>query len=231
MKYEDLVSALEGKVVLSDQTILQLQKYASLLKEWNEKMNLTAITDEEQVVEKHFYDCLLPLKYLSLDDKAVADLGTGAGFPGMVWAIVNPKCQMFLVEATGKKCTFLEEVKKQLSLQNVTILNKRAEEMVERNRFDIAVARAVAPLDILLEISVPFLKVGGSFVAMKSEKGREEISEARSAMKTLGCSFQKVYEDNLPSDSSLRLNILIKKEKPTDKKYPRDWALIERKPL
>lgn len=231
MTYPELQDALKDTLVLSEVQLAQFERYAALLKEWNEKMNLTAISEESEVIEKHFLDCLIPAKSLSIDGKACCDLGTGAGFPGLVWAIAFPKAQLTLVEATGKKCTFLTEVVKELKLTNVRILNRRAEELNNKNQFDIVVARALAPLPILLELAIPLLKVHGTFLAMKSAKGREELAGSKNALDKLGAKVISLQEENLPHDEGIRLNIQIEKTKPTEHKYPRPWAEIEKKPL
>lgn len=231
MTYPELVDALKDKVTLSDAQIEQLKRYAALLIEWNEKMNLTAIKEEGAIVEKHFLDCLIPAKSLSIDKKACCDLGTGAGFPGLVWAIAFPNCSMTLVEATGKKCTFLTMVINELGLKNVRVLNKRAEELNNKNQFDIVVARALAPLPILIEIALPLVKVHGVFLAMKGSKGREELALSKNALEKLSAKVASVQEDSLPGDEGLRLNILIEKTSSTEHKYPRPWAEIEKKPL
>jgi 16S rRNA (guanine527-N7)-methyltransferase len=231
MTYPELVDALKDKVTLSDAQIEQLKRYAALLIEWNEKMNLTAIKEEGAIVEKHFLDCLIPAKSLSIDKKACCDLGTGAGFPGLVWAIAFPNCSMTLVEATGKKCTFLTTVINELGLKNVRVLNKRAEELNNKNQFDIVVARALAPLPILIEIALPLVKVHGVFLAMKGSKGREELALSKNALEKLSAKVASVQEDSLPGDEGLRLNILIEKTSSTEHKYPRPWAEIEKKPL
>jgi 16S rRNA (guanine527-N7)-methyltransferase len=231
MTYAELQDALKGSVTLNEAQIAQLTRYAALLKEWNEKMNLTAISEESEVIEKHFLDCLIPAKAVRIEGKNCADLGTGAGFPGLVWAIAFPTSKITLVEATAKKCTFLAEVIKQLGLTNVRVINKRAEELPNKNQFDLVVARALAPLPILLELAIPLLTVHGQFLAMKSAKGREELSLSRNAMGKLGAKLISVQEDNLPANDGVRLNILIEKVTPTDHKYPRSWAEIEKKPL
>src|SRR5574344_1136705 len=220
MTYPELVDALKDKVTLSDAQIEQLKRYAALLIEWNEKMNLTAIKEEGAIVEKHFLDCLIPAKSLSIDKKACCDLGTGAGFPGLVWAIAFPNCSMTLVEATGKKCTFLTTVINELGLKNVRVLNKRAEELNNKNQFDIVVARALAPLPILIEIALPLVKVHGVFLAMKGSKGREELARSKNALEKLSAKVASVQEDSLPGDEGLRLNIAIEKVGSTEHKYP-----------
>lgn len=231
MTYPEMVEALKGSVALSDEQVGQLKRYAALLIEWNAKMNLTAIKEEGEIVEKHFLDCLIPAKSLPIGGKACCDLGTGAGFPGLVWAIAFPTCSMTLVEATGKKCIFLSTVIKELGLVNVHILNQRAEELNAKNQFDVVVARALAPLPILIELALPLLKVHGVFLAMKGSKGREELAESKNALAALGGAVATAQEDRLPNDEGFRLNIAIEKTRPTERKYPRKWAEIEKKPL
>ena len=231
MTYEEMVSLLSGKVELNEKTVERFKKYASLLKEWNEKMNLTAITDEPEIVEKHFYDCLLPTDHDLLDDKLICDLGTGAGFPGMVWAIAYPKCVVTLVDATGKKCMFLNEVIKELNLTNAFVVNSRGEDLDMREHFDIVTARAVAPLNILLEVCVPLIKEKGLMIAMKGAKGKEELADAKKAVQKLYLKVININEQALPNDEGVRYNIILKKEKKTEKKYPRSWAEIQKKPL
>jgi 16S rRNA (guanine527-N7)-methyltransferase len=232
MTYEDLVAKLsESQVVITPEMVSSLKKYSALLREWNEKMNLTAITEESEVVEKHFYDCLIPAKYLKIACKTLADLGTGAGFPGLVWAICFPTAKVTLIEATGKKCTFLQAVVKELGLTNVTIINKRAEEFRAPEKFDLVVARALAPLNILMEISLPLVKVGGYFLAMKSSKGEEEFNENKYLMKKFCCELEKRQDDTLPSNGDVRINFFFLKKHSTDSRYPRPWAEILSKPL
>ena len=231
MTYEEMVSLLSGKIELNEKTVERFKKYASLLKEWNEKMNLTAITDEPEIVEKHFYDCLLPTDHDLLDDKLICDLGTGAGFPGMVWAIAYPKCVVTLVDATGKKCMFLNEVIKELNLTNAFVVNSRGEDLNMREHFDIVTARAVAPLNILLEVTVPLVKEKGLMIAMKGAKGKEELADAKKAIQKLYLKVIEINEQSLPNDEGIRYNIILKKEKKTEKRYPRSWAEIQKKPL
>ncbi|MBR3266903.1 MAG: 16S rRNA (guanine(527)-N(7))-methyltransferase RsmG [Bacilli bacterium] len=226
-----MVSLLSGKIELNGKTVERFKKYASLLKEWNEKMNLTAITDEPEIVEKHFYDCLLPTDHDLLDDKLICDLGTGAGFPGMVWAIAYPKCVVTLVDATGKKCMFLNEVIKELNLTNAFVVNSRGEDLDMREYFDIVTARAVAPLNILLEVCVPLIKEKGLMIAMKGAKGKEELADAKKAIQKLYLKVININEQALPNDEGVRYNIILKKEKKTEKRYPRSWADIQKKPL
>jgi 16S rRNA methyltransferase GidB len=231
MTYSQMVDRLKPAIVLNDDVIKNLQKFASLLLEWNQKFNLTAITEESQVVEKHFYDCLVPCQTLSLDGKTVADLGTGAGFPGLVWAIVFPTCQVTLVEATTKKCAFLQAVIDACGLKNVKIINKRCEEMKEREFFDIVAARALAPMGILLEIGAPLVKVGGIFLAMKGSKGQDEFNKTGKEINKLGLVVKSVQTEELPDGLGMRQNFFFQKANKTPICYPRPWATILKKPL
>ena len=167
MTYDELEKALAPEVIITPETIEKFKSYLLLLQEWNEKFNLTKIVEEDEAIEKHSYDSLLPAKSPHFRGDSIADIGTGAGFPGLVYAVVFPKKRITLVGATGKKCKFLEAVGSSLKLSNVTILNKRAEDLTCRESFDLVVARAVAPLNILLEITSPFAKVHGLVLAMK----------------------------------------------------------------
>lgn len=232
MTYEEMAELLRNRgLELNEKTIERFKIYAATLKEWNEKMNLTAITDEPEIVEKHFYDCLLPTDHDLLDDRLVCDLGTGAGFPGMVWAIAYPKSVVTLVDATGKKCQFLNEVVSKLNLTNVIVINSRGEDMKSREHFDIVTARAVAPLNILLEVCVPLVKEKGLMIAMKGAKAQEELEKSRNAIQRLSLKVIKMEEASLPEEESKRYNIFFKKEQKTPNRYPRTWGDIQKKPL
>lgn len=231
MNYEELKKYLLPEIVLDDETIQKLKRYSSLLMEWSEKMNLTAIKDEPGIVEKHFFDSLLPAKSPLFVGNRIADIGTGAGFPGLVYATVFPSKKVVLVEATGKKCGFLNAVKTELGLTNVTVLNKRAEELTERDAFDIVIARALAPLNVLLEILAPWAKVHGKVIAMKGEKGEEEMKVASKAIKELSLKLLAREEGTLPECQEVRFNYFFEKEEKTFKRYPRTWAEIVKKPL
>jgi len=194
-------------------------------------MNLTAITEYEEIIEKHFYDCLLPLKNVGLSGK-VCDVGSGAGFPGLVWKIVNPEVEFVLVEPTGKRCTFLNEVINQLGLEKITVINKRAEEYVleEREVFDYVTARAVANLRVLSELCIPLIKVNGMFVALKGMHGDEEAEAAKHAMDVLGAELVNKENTNLDEGDN-RVNLYYKKVKATPNEYPRNYGRIKKKPL
>lgn len=213
-----------------EKQISQFELYLALLQEWNQKMNLTAITEEEEVWEKHFYDSVVPFLYT--DFKNLADVGSGAGFPGIPLAILFPNRQFTLIEPLAKRCRFLEEVKKQLHLDNVTIVNERAEDFVKEHRgqFDAVSARAVARLSILLELCIPLLKDNGVFIALKGAAGLDELKKAAPAMKTLHVKEKSIEQFSLGSEGE-RTIITFVKTAPTPAKYPRSYSLIKKKPL
>ncbi len=232
MNFEELKQeSSKYGIILNDDMINQFDKYADLLKEWNEKMNLTAIVEKEEVIEKHFFDSLLLLNYVG-ECTTLADIGTGAGFPGMVIAIAKPEYQVTLIEPTGKRCTFLETVKKELSLNNVEIINQRAEECVSiyREMYDVVTARAVANLQVLAELCIPFVKLNGKFISMKGSLGEEEAKLAKHAFKELGAS-EPIVESSALLDGSKRIFVIGEKIKETPKQYPRAYAKIKKKPL
>ncbi len=232
MTLEELKNAcLELGIVLSQKQLDQFDLYADLLKEWNEKMNLTAITEKEEVIEKHFYDCILPSKTLSFSHKKILDIGSGAGFPGMVFAILFPESEITLVDATRKKFLFLEEVKTRLGIENVIFHVGRVEEMrKQRESYDIVSSRGFAALRILLEVAAPLIKVGGTIIAMKSQRGEEELKEAYGTIVKLKLKEVNLQKATLPN-GDVRLNYLFQKTEKTDGRYPRPWAVIMKKAL
>lgn len=209
----------------------QFMQYIQLLQEWNEKMNLTAITETEEIIEKHFYDCILPLSVMHLTGSA-ADIGSGAGFPGVVWKIVLPELRLTLVEPTGKRCTFLNEVIQKLNLKDIKVVNKRSEEFVvdARESFDVVSARAVANLRVLSELTLPLLKKGGIFIAMKGSKGYQEEKEAEHAIQVLGAKLETTQDVSLFSGDE-RVNLFYRKTEVTPPQYPRNYGTIKKKPL
>ena len=208
----------------------QFQKYMELLIEWNEKMNLTAITEESQIWEKHFYDSILPFSHLTF--KTMCDVGSGAGFPGIPVKIVFPQVRMTLVEPLQKRCRFLNEVKEQLGLENMEVVNARAEDFAKdhREQYDIVSARAVAKLSILLELCVPLVKKNGKMVALKGKNGMEELEQAQKAISVLGVVLES-EETCIIEDDATRINLYLKKVKNTPPKYPRAYGQIKKKPL
>lgn len=232
MTYEEMKATFEGtQAIVTDELIASLRIYAALLSEWNQKMNLTAIVEEPMVVEKHFTDSLLIAKEDSFAGKKIADIGSGAGFPGVVLALAFPTCHVTLIDSTKKKFLFLQELKDKLGLQNVDFHVGRVEDMKrERESFDIVTARGFAAMNIFLEVASPLAKEGGTLIAMKSLRGEEELVKSKFAIHKLGLKLTKTQKDVLP-DGEIRLNYFFEKKQPTPPFYPRPWADILKKPL
>lgn len=233
-KYEGLKNLCAEFFEITDEMVKRFDRYAQLLIEWNSKMNLTAIIEPEEILIKHFYDCLLFLKNVEIPQNArVIDVGTGAGFPGMVLKIAHPDIELTLLDSLNKRLTFLSAVAKELDLK-VETLHLRAEDAGKkpeyREKFDISTARAVARLNVLSEYCIPFLKVGGQFVAMKGPAVGEELSEVSPAIHKLGGKISTEKTENLP-DGSQRAFVIIKKISQTPTIFPRISAKIAKKPL
>ena len=216
---------------LNQDQISKFQRYLELLLEWNEKFNLTAITDKDEIEEKHFIDSIELVKYFDLKNKTLLDVGSGAGFPGIPLAIVEPTLSITLLESNGKRISFLREVVKDLNLKNVEIIRGRAEELGTREKYDIVTARAVKELNVLLEISFYLVKVGGCFIAYKSTGVDEEISNAKHAFKCLQINEYKKFDYFLPKSKNSRVFLGILKKNKTQKKYPRRYSEIVKQPL
>ena len=216
---------------LNQDQISKFQRYLELLLEWNEKFNLTAITDKDEIEEKHFIDSIELVKYFDLKNKTLLDVGSGAGFPGIPLAIVEPTLSITLLESNGKRISFLREVVKDLNLKNVEIIRGRAEELGTREKYDIVTARAVKELNVLLEISFYLVKVGGCFIAYKSTGVDEEISNAKHAFKCLQINEYKKFDYFLPKSKNSRVFLGILKKFKTQKKYPRRYGEISKSPL
>ena len=233
MNREEFIKELEKiSINLNNQILLNLEKYYNILKEENEKYNLTRIIEKEDVYLKHFYDCLTITKIIDITNQSICDLGSGAGFPGLVLAICFPNARLTLIESNGKKCNFLNIVKNKLSLQNVNIINTRVEEYAKENReiFDIVTARAVAPLKHLLEYGIPLVKVKGYFIAMKSNV-QEETENIDNYYSKLNIKLEDKIEFNLPKENSLRTLLRYKKIETTNMKYPRRYSEIIKKDI
>ena len=220
-------------IELNDEKKKKFEKYSALLKEYNDKFNLTSILEEEQIKIKHFLDsCLYVDKFIH--NAEIIEIGSGGGFPSIPNKILREDLNFTLLEATEKKCEFLSVVVKELGLKNVKIINGRAEELGNkkeyREKFDYSIARAVARLNVLAEYCMPFVKVKGKFVAYKGN-AEEEIKEAKSAIDTLGGKINNVYEFSLPKDEGIRNIIEIEKIKNTPAEYPRLNGKIKKKPL
>ena len=216
---------------LNQDQISKFQRYLELLLEWNEKFNLTAITDKDEIEEKHFIDSIELVKYFDLKNKTLLDVGSGAGFPGIPLAIVEPTLSITLLESNGKRVSFLHEVVKELNLKNVDIIQGRAEELGTREKYDIVTARAVKELNVLLEITFYLVNVGGYFIAYKSSSVDEEISNAKHAFKCLQIDEYKKYDYFLPKSKNSRVFLGILKKSKTQKKYPRRYGEISKSPL
>ena len=211
----------------------KFQRFSEILTEFNQKYNLTAISDEKEVYIKHFFDSIYPQKYFSEGSKVV-EIGSGGGFPSVPLKIVRDDLNFTLIESTGKKCEYLKHVVDNLGFYGVQVLNIRAEDGGKdkylREKFDVATARAVARLNTLCEYCLPFVKIGGKFIAYKGDAD-EEIKEAENAIKTLGGEVEKVEKYDLPEGFGRRTVIVIKKVKSTPGKYPRGRGLERKKPL
>lgn len=228
----DTLSAFD--IVLTENQLAQLKQYYELLIEWNEKMNLTALTAPEDVALKHFADSLLLLRYCDIEKEArVIDVGTGAGFPGMVIKIARPDIQLTLLDSLQKRLGFLDEVCNELGFDDVDLIHSRAEDGSRtelRDSFDIAVSRAVASLNTLCEYDMPYVKVGGRFIAMKGKEAQEEMAAAENAIHTLGGELMQKH-DFILGEAGERSIIEIKKMAATPDAYPRRSKHIKNKPL
>ncbi len=225
----------EFGVILDEEKIEKLNCYGNLLLEWNEKINLTAITEPEAVLYKHFYDCILFLKHCPLEQgAALVDVGTGAGFPGMVLKIVRPDLKVTLLDSLNKRLVFLNEVISKLQLMNIETVHMRAEDAGKskkyREKFDVATARAVASLPVLLEYCSPLVKQGGTFLSMKGPNANEEVSLCKNAIKVLGLREPNIICETLTGDEQ-RAFVSFKKISQTPPKYPRKPSDISKQPL
>ncbi len=224
----------EFEIELNDKAIDQLCKYYELLIEWNEKINLTALTEPEDVALKHFADCLMLLRYADIPHGAsVIDVGTGAGFPGLVIKIARPDIRLTLLDSLNKRLVFLDEVCDELVIDGVSLVHSRAEDGSRtklRDSFDHAVSRAVASLNTLCEYDMPYVKVGGSFIAMKGKGAEIELKEAENAIEKL-CGTVKAVDRFELGDAGERCIIEIQKTAPTPDTYPRKSKAIKNKPL
>lgn len=220
-------------IEITDKQLEQLEIYYELLIEYNKVMNLTGITEKDQVYLKHFYDSLTIAKIIDITkEETLCDIGTGAGFPGMVLKIIFPNLKVTLVDSLNKRIEFLKMVKEKLKLTNIEIIHSRIEDYAKDNRekFDIVTSRAVANLSILLEYAIPLVKVNKYFIAMKGN-AKEEIEEGKNAFKVLNSYIEKSLEFKLPIENSQRNLIKIKKISITNKKYPRKYSEIKKKKL
>ena len=214
---------------IDNDKLSKFELYKDLLIEWNNKFNLTSIINEKDIYLKHFYDCLCLLKSTDLNNKEILDFGTGAGFPGMVLAIVLNNSNITLVESNNKKVLFLQKLKEELNLNNVNIICDRIETYGKkvREKYDIVTCRAVSHLNIILELSISLLKVNGLFIPMKSNVD-EELKESNNKSKLLGYELEKTINYTLPIEGSNRSLLIYRKTKVTDLKYPRNYNIIKK---
>ena len=220
-------------IEVSEEQANKLYEYMKLLLDWNNKINLTAITDEKEIIIKHFIDSISINKYIERQ-KNVMDIGTGAGFPGIPLKILNPSVEFILVDSLNKRINFLEEVKEKLSLEKLENIHSRVEDLAQnkqyREKADVAVSRAVANLRVLAEYMLPFVQVNGTCICMKGPNINEEIKEAEKAIDILGGKIEKI--DNLMLPEGIERNIVvIKKIKNTPPKYPRKAGMPSKQPL
>lgn len=229
--------AFKMNIVLDDKMLEKFEMYKKLLVEWNEKINLTSITDDYEVIMKHFVDSLEIVKYINKNENII-DIGTGAGFPGIVIAIYfDSNVNITLLDALEKRLNFLSEVIQKLGLKKITLLHGRAEEIgndiIYREKFDVATSRAVSSMNILLELSIPLVKVNGRCLLLKGSKAREEINASKTALEKLNSKINDdfTYEYKVNDEVYERHIIEVKKSQITNKKFPRNYGQIKKKPL
>lgn len=234
MNREEFIKSVETlNITISPKQLDQLEKYYRLLVEWNEKINLTSIIEKEQVYLKHFYDSLTINKVIDLSKEyTLCDIGTGAGFPGLVLKIVFPNLKITLVDALNKRVNFLNQVIEQLDLKDIIVVHDRMEEYAKKHieEYDIITARAVSHLSNLLEYGVSATKIGGFLIFLKGNI-REEIKEAENAIQKLRVKLIKIEEFNLPFENSQRTIIKFQKKEKTPSKYPRKYSEMKKKRL
>ena len=218
-------------LICDEKKLFQLKKYYELLVCWNEKINLTAITNKEDVYLKHFYDSLTVCKVIDFSKvSSLCDVGTGAGFPGLVLKIFFPHIKLTLVDSLNKRIKFLDVVVNELELNDVITIHSRVEEYgkINREKFDVVIARAVSSFNILLEYCIPLVKMNSYFISMR---GIDDTEDGKNALKLLDSSIVNKISFRLPFENSLRTIALIKKNNYTNRKFPRRFSEIKKKPL
>ena len=239
MKKEEFKKVLYEKVKkigieLKEEQLEKFYLYMNILLEWNEKINLTAITNEEEIILKHFVDSLTINKYIE-EGKSIIDVGTGAGFPGIPIKILREDLKVTLLDSLNKRINFLNEVIEKLDLKNIECIHGRAEEFGKnknyREKYDFATSRAVANMSTLSEYLIPFVKVGGKVLAMKGDKAEEELEEAKKAIKLLGGKVENTDNFYLPDSDIKRNIIIIKKIEKTERKFPRKPGTPAKEPI
>lgn len=238
MTIEEFIQALsQHGIQLTPEQVNQFDRYFHLLVEWNQKINLTAITEEKEVYLKHFYDSLMPLWLMPLDsyDVTLCDVGAGAGFPSIPLKIIHPELKVTIVDSLNKRINFLNLLVADLNLTGVNCVHGRAEDVGQnplyRGQFDIVTARAVAALNVLSELCLPLVKKGGQFLVLKGAKVDEEMEGSKRAIALLGAKFEKGATELLPIEGSERTILSIRKTLDTPKKYPRKAGTPMKKPI
>ena len=224
----------EIQIKLNEKQIIKFYNYMNFLIEWNEKINLTAITEPEEIILKHFVDSLTISKYIEKNAKLI-DVGTGAGFPGIPLKIYREDIEITLLDSLNKRINFLNDVIEKLELSKISTIHGRAEEVAHkkeyREKFDVATSRAVANMSTLSEYLIPFVKVKGIVIAMKGNDVKQEIDESKKAINLLGAEIIKIEEFNLPNTEMKRSVVLLKKQQKTLAKYPRKPGMPAKEPL
>lgn len=238
MNEQEFINALkEQGIELTDTQLGQFKTYYEMLVEWNEKINLTAVTEIEEVYLKHFYDSITPLFYADIDEGAsLCDVGAGAGFPSIPMKIIRPDLKITIVDSLNKRINFLNELTAELGLDKMHLVHDRAETFGNhkadaRHMFDVVTARAVAQLNVLSELCLPLVRTGGQFIVMKGKKAQEELDESKFALDLLGGELTKIHQLSLPKEDSDRYIMIIDKKRKTPKKYPRKPGTPNKSPL
>ena len=223
----------ELNLSMGDNTLEAYRRYYEHLEEMNKVMNLTAISGEEDVARLHFLDCAALLNFEDFSGKRVIDVGTGAGFPGMALKIARPDISLTLLDSLDKRIKFLKELSGKLGYEDIDCVHMRAEEAPAeyRQSFDIVTSRAVARLNLLAELCLPMVKVGGAFIAMKGPDCTEEVNEAKRSIAILGGKLEPRVDYKVPGTDITHSAVIIRKVKDTPSKYPRRWAQIKKQPL
>lgn len=238
MNYFDIMNTacINENISFDENKYNQFMQYKNMVQEWNEKVNLTAIIEDEEIIRKHFIDCIKIFKFSPLKEATnVIDVGTGAGFPGIPMKIMKENMNVVLLDSLNKRINFLNEVISTLKLKNIETIHGRAEDYARENKhrqfYDVAVSRAVANLTVLSELSIPYVKVGGFFVAMKGPSVDEEIKESKDAIELLGGKLEDIIKINIENSDLNHNLVVIKKIKDTPKSYPRKAGIVSKKPL
>lgn len=221
------------KLSVSDAQIAQLEDFTARMLDTNKVMNLTRITDPKEIAEKHLLDCASLLQAADFSQKSVVDVGCGAGFPGMPLHILCPSCELTLLDSLGKRIRFLQGCIDAMNLSDIEAVHARAEEFAaeHREQYDFAVSRAVAQLNVLAELSLPLVKQGGAFIAMKSKDTDEELERAKKAIRLLGGEIEKIIDYTIPHTEITHRLVVIRKKNHTPKQYPRPFRKISTSPL